>query len=199
MAVLCCSSDTRLLRQLEAWLAGSGIIGRPSLAQIDPADLSSSDVLIVDLQGIGLPANHALPALPILALSESPRFDEAVVLLRHGVKGYGNRHMRRENLIQAVKSVRAGQLWLPPEIVTRLISLLGPIGHGHLSGERFTAALSSREREVADYVALGKSNQEIADTLFVSVRTVKAHLSSIYEKTGVRNRLELALQMRAAG
>ena len=60
------------------------------------------------------------------------------------------------------------------------------------------SSLSKREQEVAQYVAKGMSNQEMADKMFVSLRTVKAHLSSIYDKTGLRNRLELGLNLKSS-
>ena len=63
------------------------------------------------------------------------------------------------------------------------------------SRDNLLNTLSKREQEVALFVAKGMSNQEVADKMYVSLRTIKAHLSSIYEKTGVRNRLELGLAL----
>ena len=56
-------------------------------------------------------------------------------------------------------------------------------------------AVSAREAEVAQAVAAGKSNREVAEQLFISERTVKAHLGAVFEKLGVRDRLQLALRL----
>lgn len=116
-------------------------------------------------------------------------------MLQRGVKGYGNRHMRYSNLVQAVLNVTAGQIWLPPAIITRLIASVNTDATVQ-PDDNILGMLSKREQEAALYVAEGLSNQEMADRMYVSLRTVKAHLSSIYDKTGLRNRLELGLSLK---
>ena len=100
--------------------------------------------------------------------------------------------MRKDNLWQAIESVKAGQIWLPPEIVAARIEKIEP----EEQSNALLNELSEREQEVALMVTEGMSNQQIADKIFVSLRTVKAHLSSIYSKTGLRNRLALGLKLK---
>jgi DNA-binding NarL/FixJ family response regulator len=76
-----------------------------------------------------------------------------------------------------------------------MITAMPVNGNGHAKPS-FPETLSKREDEVVQLVANGLSNKEIADKLFISVRTVKAHLTSIFSKTGFRDRLELAVKMR---
>jgi DNA-binding NarL/FixJ family response regulator len=70
---------------------------------------------------------------------------------------------------------------------------------GHMGGQAATPLeLTERERRVASLVAEGLSNREVADQLFVSVRTVEWHLSGAYRKLGVRSRTELARELRSS-
>jgi DNA-binding NarL/FixJ family response regulator len=111
------------------------------------------------------------------------------------VRGYGNRYMQPENLEQAVMAVRGGQVWMPPALVSRMIDTFPSADTGPAEPVPL-GRLSKREREVAGLVARGLSNKELADELHISVRTVKAHLTAIFSKTGYRDRLELAIKMK---
>lgn len=162
---------------------------------INQSDLSKCTLLIVDLKDCLLPNKTFFS--PILALSQLPSFEEALAVLKCGAKGYGNRHMRASNLQQAIESVLAGQIWLPPSIVTKLIDKVEIQEGSTMTSKKFILEkLSTREQEVASCVAQGMSNQQIADKLFISLRTVKSHLTSIYNTTGLQNRLELGLQLK---
>jgi DNA-binding NarL/FixJ family response regulator len=153
--------------------------------------ITPSDVAILDLTYL-TPTEISKIECRIAILTSVPKFDEALKMLKMGVKGYGNRMMHPDNLKQMVAAVTAGQIWLPPDIVSRLITTL-PADHTPLT---YTEELSERETEVAKLVAQGKSNQEIADILSITVRTVKAHMTSIFSKTGLRDRLALALHFK---
>lgn len=194
MAILCCSRDEKLVSRLISLFGNECLVSRAEVDLFDEDDLQMYDLMIIDLKYNAVPDDTSF-AFPIIALTETPSFEESILLLQHGVRGYGNRHMRLENLSQAVESVKVGQIWLPPEILTRLIAKVGT-GNTVTVDNRILDALTEREQEVARYVGKGMSNQEIADMMYVSLRTVKAHLSSIYEKTGLRNRLELGLRVK---
>jgi len=152
------------------------------------------DVLIIDLTCVD---EKRLPAVtgPAVALASMPAYEQAVRLLQAGVRGYGNRYMHQDNLLRAVTAVREGQVWLPPTIINQMIAVIPQNGNGRNRPD-FSEKLSKREEEVVRWVTSGLSNKEIADELFISIRTVKAHLTSIFGKTGFRDRLELAVKMR---
>lgn len=194
MAILCCSQDDKLIGKLVALHGDNGILSLADIRLLKKKDLEMCEILVVDLKDSTLPADKNI-SLPIIALTGIPDFTECVSLLQRGVRGYGNRQMRQDNLGQAIESVKAGQIWLPPAIISQLIATVGT-GNTVQPDNAILSALSEREQEVAGYVAEGKSNQEIADTMYVSLRTIKAHLTSIYEKTGLRNRLELGLRLK---
>lgn len=194
MAIVCCSQDRRLIEKLSSLAGKNDVIVRPDIHLVNENDMKNGEVLIVDLKYAALPQGKTF-SLPIIAVAEIPTFQESLLLLQRGIRGYGNRHMRLENLAQAIQNVTAGQIWLPPAIITQLISTAGT-GSAVQPDTRILEPLSEREQEVARHVSRGMSNQEIADTMHVSLRTVKAHLSSIYQKTGLRNRLELGLKLK---
>ncbi|MCD8554612.1 response regulator transcription factor [Seleniivibrio sp.] len=157
----------------------------------DRHEIASNDVAILDLPYLTPTEITKIPC-KVVILTSVPKFEEALKMLKMGIKAYGNRMMHPDNMKQMVTAVRTGQIWLPPDIVSRLITAL-PADNTPLT---LTEELSERETEVAKLVAKGKSNQEIADTLDITVRTVKAHLTSIFSKTGLRDRLALALHFK---
>ena len=154
-------------------------------------NVEETDVAILDLAYL-TPTDLKDINCGVAILSPTPKYEEALRLLKLGAKAYGNRWMHPDNLTQMVDAVRQGQIWLPPDIINKLITTL-PADSTPLN---LTQELSEREEEVVKLVALGKSNQEIADSLNITVRTVKAHLTSIFAKTGLRDRLALALHFK---
>ena len=194
MKIICCSEDNILLEKLVGLYGTSSVISSPNVRSVKQNDLQSGESLIIDLKYSKIPEGIN-NSLPIIALTTIPSFPEALLLLQRGIRGYGNRQMRQDNLSQAVENVKAGQIWLPPAIISKMIATVGNSSTVSQDNNIFST-LSEREQEVAGLVAEGLSNQEMADKLYISLRTVKAHLSSIYNKTGLRNRLELGLGMK---
>lgn len=163
----------------------------------DSAADSAADagLMLVDL----LSHDKEIPTgkYPIAVFSDVPAFAEAVRFLRMGVKGYGNRLMNAGNINQLVNALLAGQVWLPPSILSRLI-LSVPVGASEGGANGTFKDLSDREREVAEFIGMGLSNKEISDKMNITIRTVKAHVSSVFMKTGCRDRLEVALKVKGS-
>lgn len=194
MVSVCIYSKDPTLVQLCNDLFGEGQKTKhlPAEENLAGYDLSSEDILIVDFQACD---ETDLPRIvcPCMALVSIPQKDQALRLLQKGIRGYGNRHMHQENLKQAVSTLQTGQIWLPPAIISQVISALPST---KAEEKELLSVLTSREAEVVEWLVNGLSNQEISEKMFVSVRTVKAHLTSIFKKTGCRNRLELATRMK---
>ena len=109
--------------------------------------------------------------------------------------GYCNAHATPELLHTIEAVVRNHGLWVGESLLTRLIGGIGvrsPMAGKH-HDHPVLETLSEREREVALCVARGEHNKEIARQLNLAERTIKAHLTSVFEKLGVRDRLQLAL------
>lgn len=142
-----------------------------------------------------------VPGKFIVVLADQP--DDALILdvLAAGAAGCCNTHAAPEVLQQVALVVENGGLWVGQRLLQQLIGntarILGQGGAAE-SGS-LLELLSERERQVARMVAGGASNKEIADRLAIAERTVKAHLTAIFEKTGVRDRLQLSLKINGAG
>lgn len=131
----------------------------------------------------------------ILLLSDVPKFQEGIIMLRMGVKGYGNSYLNSSHLIHAMDVVSDGNVWLYPRFLDILIKETY-IPQSEKQENPRLSLLSKREMEIAKYVAQGLNNNEIADRTQITIRTVKAHITSIFEKLQITDRLSLALILR---
>ncbi|MEQ9463808.1 MAG: response regulator transcription factor [Haliea sp.] len=136
----------------------------------------------------------------VVVMSGTPAEAEAFQALKAGASAYCHLEAAPEQLREIALVVGHGGLWMPPGLVQRLLALsLRTAPAESAAAVPDLAALTAREREVAAQVAQGASNSEIAAALGITGRTVKAHLSAVFAKLGVRDRVQLALAMRAAG
>lgn len=138
---------------------------------------------------------RSMPQCPLVVLSFAPDAAEAMLALEHGARGYCHGLSVPTLLREVALVVHHGGLWIGSELMARVVhaarrKLPPPPADACLDG------LSVREREVAHEVAAGLSNKEIAAQLGITERTVKAHLGAIFEKLGVRDRLQLVLRLR---
>jgi two-component system nitrate/nitrite response regulator NarL len=135
-----------------------------------------------------------------IIIIDSPPLAESdqVALFKLGVHGFCHRDISAELLVKAVESVVNGELWMQRSLITRIIDELTQGGAStktddSSSGRSVIDCLTPRELEVARMVHKGGNNKTIARTLDISERTVKAHLSSIFRKLNIENRLHLAI------
>ena len=135
------------------------------------------------------------PKLHILCLDDAPTFIQGSQFLKLGIKGYGNTFMDPENMLQAIKAITSGNVWLYPDFMNELIANI-TINEPKKEDPRIQE-LSPAQLEVAKLVAEGKSNKEVAKAKGITERTVKAHLSAIYEKLEISDRLSLALLFKS--
>jgi DNA-binding NarL/FixJ family response regulator len=136
------------------------------------------------------------PAARIFLLSDRPDEEEALSFLRMGIVGYGNTYISSPRLIEALRVITHGGVWLGQKVIQRLIIDTSRNAKGSCEKDvagSAMATLTRAERHIAELVARGESNLEIAADLNITERTVKAHLTSIYAKTKTGNRLNLAL------
>lgn len=146
------------------------------------------------VDGIGA-LREAWPDAPLLVLSDLPAEQEGRALMRHGIRGYANAHINARLLAKAVRVIRQGEVWVGRRLMQHLIEELTHQEAPHPSLD----TLTPREREVAELVATGLCNKRVAQRLAVSERTVKAHMTSILQKTGAGDRLVLALLVKGHG
>jgi DNA-binding NarL/FixJ family response regulator len=144
---------------------------------------------------------ESAPSSRFFLLSDRPSEEEGLAFLKLGIVGYGNTYISRGRLAEAVRVILNGGVWLGQKVMQGLIrEMYVKVGEKSPSdAKQKLLGLTRRERAVAELVAKGQSNLEIAYQLKITERTVKAHLTSIYEKTGTGSRLNLALLINQGG
>lgn len=122
--------------------------------------------------------------------------EEVLEAMRLGVKGIVLKELAPNLLVQSIRKVAAGGTWLEKDAVGRVMEHLLRREEGV---QRATSTLTSRELEIVTLVSRGLNNRSIADKLFISEATVKSHLHTVFEKLGLKSRLELAAYARDNG
>lgn len=150
------------------------------------------DVLVLEPGLPGPPPEQLLaeigvshPALKVLILAHPQDAPAAISLLDAGSAGCFLKSDRPDELLRGIRSAMAGELSLSSAVARSLL--------GKLSGPKRPLPvdiLTEREREILDLLTDGLCNKEIAQRLYLSVRTVEVHLRNVYAKLGVRSRLE---------
>lgn len=180
--------------------AGDGAQVPPLVAELRP------DVVLMDIRmpGVdGLTATEALRAggtAPEVVVLTTFHADAQVLrALRAGAAGFLLKDIPPGELVEAIRKVAAGEPILSPAVTRQLIAHVS--GGAQTQAERartLLAELSEREREVALAIGQGRSNAEIGRELYMSVATVKAHVSRILTKLGLNNRVQIALLVHDA-
>ena len=132
----------------------------------------------------------------LVAASSNPKDDEAIEALDAGCSAYCHAYSDAATLIQVTQVVQAGHVWIGKTLMQRLIQSAGraslPVTVPIVD---WSTGLTPREREVAVLAANGASNHHISLDCNISERTVKAHLSAVFEKLNLTDRLQLALRV----
>jgi DNA-binding NarL/FixJ family response regulator len=161
-----------------------------SLVYEQQPDLVLMDVVMPVMNGIEATRRiHATqPHIKILALSSFHDTDSVRQMLNAGAVGYVLKNTSIDDLAHTVRAAHSGKVVLSPEISSLLLEMppTGPLTRSADYG------LTQREREILTLVVRGKNNGEIAAALTISLSTVKFHVSSIFGKLGVTNRVEAA-------
>lgn len=129
----------------------------------------------------------------ILVLEDYPSYEQAIFLLSKGIRGYANSYIHSEILLQALETIENEKIWLSAEFIQQMIKNMASSKN---KKNHILEKLTQREMEVGFLISEGKSNQEIALELDISERTVKNHLSHIFEKLDINDRLSLALLLK---
>lgn len=170
------------------------------------ADAHAPDVVLMDLRMPrvdGITATRRLRRRPrppeIIVLTTFDSDEDILYALRAGASGFLLKDTPPAQIVDAVRRVAAGDPILSPRITRRLMDRAAVQAGAYERARAALAVLSPRENDVVLAVAQGRTNAEIAAELFMSVTTVKAHVSSILSKLGVDNRTQIALLAHDAG
>jgi DNA-binding NarL/FixJ family response regulator len=134
--------------------------------------------------------------LKVIATSSNPKDSEAIQALDAGCSGYCHAFSDAATLLQVKQVVEAGHIWIGKTLMHRLIQNASTAAvREPVAADDWSDGLSPREREVAIFAANGASNHDIARDCKISERTVKAHLSAVFDKLNLTDRLQLALRV----
>jgi DNA-binding NarL/FixJ family response regulator len=154
---------------------------------------TSCDVLLLDLQmerWVGGNIERLSRITRVVVLTASERKEDAMAALRMGAHAFVQKRYAVETLMEAIRSAARGLVWIPPALQAELAAQLrSPASH----------QLSDRETEIIRCIGAGLRNAEVARRLSIGESTVKTHLNNIFQKLGIRDRVELALYAQRVG
>lgn len=157
-------------------------------------------ILIADYDSAAFELNKLIAAnrLPnnTIVLERAPEIVTGKALISHGVKAYGNSRMLSMHYKQMLQTVQNSKVWTYPELTSALIQDAKKPAISQDSQHLIDKRLSSQEKKVAYLVLDGLTNDAIATTLDIKIRTVKAHISSIFSKLHINDRLSLVLLLK---
>ena len=159
------------------------------------------DLVLLDIR---MPQGNGLDAVPailrihsgtrVLVLTACDEKEEHLRAFRLGASGVILKDSARQTLMQAIHTVSTGQVWVDPRMTGALVEELSHLGTDPGGfGARDENGLTERELEIVRLVASGYKNKEVGHQLTISERTVKTHLTNIFQKLGVRDRVGLVM------
>ncbi len=161
------------------------------------------DIILLDLKSFRHQARlETLPELlksagkaRILLLTDEHDAEGNLKAVRFGVKGVVHKNESAEVLLKAIERVYAGEVWINRALIARVIDGFYAKAQSSPPARETVkhALLTEREREVVTLISEGLRNKQMAERLFISEITVRHHLTSIFNKLGVADRLELAV------
>jgi DNA-binding NarL/FixJ family response regulator len=162
------------------------------------------DVVVMDINMPGLNGVEATrqivaaqPATGVLVLTMFDDDDYVFAAMRAGARGYLVKGSDTDDVVRAITAVGNGEAIFGPSVARRILTFLTrPLS---AYDQQQFPELSAREREVLDLIAAGISNTDIARRLFLSPKTVRNHVSSIFTKLRVADRAQAIVRARAAG
>jgi DNA-binding NarL/FixJ family response regulator len=172
---------------------------RDSDSLIDELKNNEDAIYIADYDSMASEVNSLIASNNIpskmIVLERSPEIVTGKMLISHGIKAYGNSRMLTNHYAQMLKTVIFGDIWTYPELTSALVVKK----QSTLSDEALDLIehrLSDKEKEVVLLVLEGLTNDAIASKLDITTRTVKAHISSIFSKLHVNDRVALVLLLK---
>jgi two-component system, NarL family, nitrate/nitrite response regulator NarL len=158
------------------------------------------DILLLDLQMPGIDGldllrelHNGAPDTRILVLTASENEHDLAQAMKLGACGVVMKTSGTELLMQAIRKVSEGEIWLDGRVTANVIRKLADSREPGSRGSGEPGGLTPREREIAGLVGQGHKYREIAEMLSISEQTVKNHLRNMFHKLGVSDRLQLAL------
>lgn len=173
---------------------------------VEMARMLRPDVILMDLKMPGLGGIaatrrilHENPRVGILVITMIEEDESVFAAMRAGARGYLLKGADKQEVLLAIGAVGRGEAIFGPAIARRLGHYFTPAGMPAQSPRSLFPDLTDREREILDLIAAGKNNQDIAENLYLSLKTVRNYVSSIFSKLQVADRAQAIVRGREAG
>lgn len=163
------------------------------------ADVVVMDIRMPGMDGIAATSLAIAEGARVLILTTFDEDDYVYAALRAGASGFLVKDMALEDILGAIRVVAAGDALIAPSVTRRLIEQFAIRPNGVSSARRTLPGVTDREREVLTLVGRGLSNTEIAESLYISVATAKAHIARLFTKLDARDRVQLVIIAYEAG
>jgi DNA-binding NarL/FixJ family response regulator len=160
------------------------VVDEPAESSVGRGDTDDDDD-DAELQGLG----DGLPDTKCLALSVSDAAEDVIGVIRAGARGYVTKTITREELLDAIRRVHAGDAVFSPRLAGFVLDAFA--GSAPVTSDPDMDRLTQREQEVLRLIARGYTYKEVAGRIHVSVKTVETHVSSVLRKLQLSNRHEL--------
>ncbi len=193
------------LRALFSSLPDMEVVGEAAtgVEAVALAEEMQPDVILMDLQMPdlnGIEATRRIvqtsPHVGVIVVTMFEDDDSVFAAMRAGARGYVLKGAEQEEMLRAIQAVARGEALFGPAIAARLSAFFQVSGPSKVTA---FPDLTEREREVLHLLAQGLSNQEIGERLFISKKTVRNHVSNIFSKLQVADRVQAAIRARDAG
>jgi len=159
-----------------------------------------NSIIISDYDSVAQDINKMIASnfIPnkLIVLEKIPEIVTGKMLISHGIKAYGNTRMLNLHYFSMIESVSKNNIWTYPKLTASLIENIHKNRLSEESLELIEHRLTQKEREVIKLVLDGLTNDAISTELGITTRTVKAHMSSIFSKLHVNDRLALVLLLK---
>jgi DNA-binding NarL/FixJ family response regulator len=169
------------------------------LAKETGADVVVMDIRMPGMDGIAATSLAIAEGARVLILTTFDEDDYVYAALRAGASGFLVKDMALEDILGAIRVVAAGDALIAPSVTRRLIEQFAVRPNRVPSARRALPGITDREREVLTLVGQGLSNTEIAESLYISVATAKAHVARLFTKLDARDRVQLVIIAYEAG
>jgi NarL family two-component system response regulator LiaR len=158
-------------------------------------DIVIMDVVMPKLDGLEATkqVRQESPATALLILTAYSDIRYIIGLLEAGAAGYLLKNAPGKDVVKAIRAVRSGESVLDPEVTRKLVQRLASLSRGTDEREP-SGQLTAREMEILRWAAHGLSNKEMSEKLFISLRTVKAHMTNIFNKLGCSSRTDAIIK-----
>lgn len=193
------------LRALFASVAEMDVVGESANGNDAIGDTAKlrPDVILMDIQMPGMNGidatrliHQSSPQIGVIVLTMFEDDDSVFAAMRAGARGYLLKGADQAEILRAIHSVKNGEALFGPGIARRLINFFAQLKP---QAQYPFPELTEREREILDFLARGVSNSEIANSLVISQKTVRNHVSNIFSKLQVADRAHAIIRARDAG